>query len=144
MKLLLNAVLMISLALMVTPQTIQELVRECKKTVPISAEQEKSFLELKFPPEEKTTHCLMRCIGSTLQVFNDETGIDLPVIKTMLKGVQESSDGEFTEDQVKCVEAAETKGEAKEEDECMMAFRAYQCFEQEFLALMKKDLEQGQ
>lgn len=90
----------------------------------------------------------MKCIGAMLQVFNDETGIDLPVIKTMLKGVnKESSDSEISEDQVKCIEEASKKGEGKEdeqEDECMMAFRAYQCFEQEFLALMKKDLEQEQ
>ncbi|XP_001861430.2 uncharacterized protein LOC6043835 [Culex quinquefasciatus] len=129
--------LLLVLVAAVTPQTIKTLVDECKKSVPISAELEKSFLELKFPPEEKTTHCLFNCIGEMLQLFDSKTGANLKNIRVLLMAHEE----DLTEDHRKCVAEAEKKEPG--EEECLMAYRVYKCFEEDFGAVMKKELEKA-
>ncbi|XP_053688789.1 general odorant-binding protein 99a-like [Sabethes cyaneus] len=127
-------------ATLVSSHTIRSLVDECKKTVAISDELEKSFLELQFPPEEEASRCLMHCIGETLQLFDGETGaVRLDNIKTLLGHGSESSQEEFSEEHIKCLEEVSDD----KEDSCSMAFQVYQCFEKEFLELMKKDLDES-
>uniref|UniRef100_A0A023EG15 Putative odorant-binding protein 56a n=1 Tax=Aedes albopictus TaxID=7160 RepID=A0A023EG15_AEDAL len=138
MKPLVNAVMLLTLAVLVTPQGIKELVEECKKTVEIGEELEKSFLELKFPPEEKATHCLLDCIGKMLQVLDEKSGINLAMVTKLLQEVK--SEGDIGEEQVKCAAEAATH----KDEPCMMAFKLYECFEKEFLALMKMKQEKGE
>ncbi|XP_055534302.1 uncharacterized protein LOC129723862 [Wyeomyia smithii] len=132
--------LLLVVVTLVSSHTIRSLVNECKKKVTISDELEKSFLELNFPPEEETSRCLMHCIGETLQLVDGDTGAArLDNIKVMLKG-PDSSQEEFSEEHMKCLEQISDE----KEDNCSMAFQVYQCFEQEFLELMKKDLEENE
>uniref|UniRef100_A0A1Q3FSY8 Putative odorant-binding protein 56a n=1 Tax=Culex tarsalis TaxID=7177 RepID=A0A1Q3FSY8_CULTA len=130
-------VLLLVLVAVVTPRTIKTLVDECKKSVPMSAEQEKSFLELRFPPEEKATHCLFNCIGEMLQLFDSKSGANLKNIRVLLMGSDSSED--LTEDHRKCVLEAEKRVDG--EEECLMAYRVYKCFEEDFFAIMKKETE---
>ncbi|XP_062558883.1 uncharacterized protein LOC134223708 [Armigeres subalbatus] len=144
MKSFASIILLLTMTVLVTPHTIKDLVEECKATVPMSEELEKSFLELKFPPEEKTAHCLLECIGRTLKVLDEKSGINLGVITTLLQSVE--PEGVVSEEQVKCVaEAAQKKkdheGEEQDDDQCLMAFKLYECFEKEFVALMKLNEE---
>ncbi|XP_058832155.1 general odorant-binding protein 99a-like [Topomyia yanbarensis] len=133
----LRCVLLLLVAVSVaSSHTIKSLVAECKQTMPVSDELEKSFLEFQFPPEEQTTRCMIKCIGEKMQLFDTETGFHLDNIRTLLLGADSSK--EFSEEQLKCLE----KVGDDEQDECGAAFQTYQCFEQEFLEVMKKDEEE--
>ncbi|XP_055629996.1 general odorant-binding protein 99b-like [Toxorhynchites rutilus septentrionalis] len=128
-------------ALVSSSHTIKSLVDECKPKVEISEELEKSFLALEFPSEEKTTHCLMQCIGQSLNLFEENGNkANRENIKEVLKELKDNSSPaeELSEEQKHCLDEAEKKVDADEENECLMAFRIYDCFEKEFKELMEK------
>lgn len=70
--------------------------------------------------------------------MDEKSGINLAVVTKLLQEVE--PEGVIGEEQVRCATEAATS----KEDQCTMAFKLYQCFEKEFLALMKMKLDQGE
>ncbi|XP_055598687.1 uncharacterized protein LOC129748196 [Uranotaenia lowii] len=140
MKTMLKSFVLLLTIAMVASQSIQALIDGCKEKVPMSEEQEKSYLELKFDPEDRTAHCLMHCVGEMLQLNDEKTGmVNVESLKNFLKAAEGSKESceELKEEDLKCLEEAQQKKHSGEEDdECSMAFRVYQCFEEEFHQLM--------
>ncbi|XP_058462883.1 uncharacterized protein LOC131437504 isoform X2 [Malaya genurostris] len=129
-------VLLVAVAL-VSPHSIKSLLSECKKTMEISDELEKSILELTFPQDEQTMGCLMHCFGIKLHIFEPEGGMNLTSLEAALAGM-DGSKKELSEKQQKCLE----KISDDSKDSCGMAYNTYKCFEQEFIELVKIDLKE--
>ncbi|KXJ77350.1 general odorant-binding protein 99b-like [Aedes albopictus] len=116
-------------------ELLNRLITVCTQGQNPSAELVQRYRNGQFP-DDRNTHCMMRCIALNLGVYDDLNGIHLHDTWLMFRGGRPASyEKAFAEQHRKCI--VHQTSSVPEEDYCGRVYAIYQCYKDEFEALLE-------
>uniref|UniRef100_A0A182Q2G8 Uncharacterized protein n=1 Tax=Anopheles farauti TaxID=69004 RepID=A0A182Q2G8_9DIPT len=106
---------------------IEALIESCNDSVQGMTEDHKARYRANEYPDDPVTHCFVRCIGMTLNLYDDKEGADLHANWERLgKTVDEA---EFVAMRRACLDERNVE---MIEDPCDRAYGAFQCLKEDY------------
>ncbi|XP_049290642.1 general odorant-binding protein 99b-like [Anopheles funestus] len=125
---LLAAVLtVLSVQLVRATDDIESLIDSCSKVVEGMTEDLKARYRANAFPDDPVTHCFVRCLGLTLNLYDDEEGVDLHANWEYLGKVDDEI--EFIAKHRDCLD---NRNLALIDNPCDRAYSAFQCLKEEY------------
>uniref|UniRef100_A0A182YLZ2 Uncharacterized protein n=1 Tax=Anopheles stephensi TaxID=30069 RepID=A0A182YLZ2_ANOST len=108
---------------------IESLIETCSATVQGMTDDLKARYRANEYPDDPVTHCFVRCVGLTLNLYTDEDGVDLEANWQHLgNGVGDEED-QFIASHRACLDGRNLNAI---ENLCDRAYSAFQCLKEEY------------
>uniref|UniRef100_A0A182MGZ4 Uncharacterized protein n=1 Tax=Anopheles culicifacies TaxID=139723 RepID=A0A182MGZ4_9DIPT len=106
---------------------IGSLIESCSKTVQGMTEELKAGYRTNAFPDDPVTHCFVRCLGLTLNLYDDDKGVDLPANWEHLGKVDDEA--QFIAKHRACLDDRNLE---TIDNPCDRAYSAFQCLKEEY------------
>uniref|UniRef100_A0A182SQS2 Uncharacterized protein n=1 Tax=Anopheles maculatus TaxID=74869 RepID=A0A182SQS2_9DIPT len=112
---------------MAATDDIESLIESCSETVQGMTDDLKAQYRANTFPDDSVTHCFVRCIGLTLNLYTDDDGADLEANWQHLGNV--GDEASFIANHRACLDERNLQAI---ENPCDRAYSAFQCLKEEY------------